>query len=134
MVGKETVVFPGLVLGAHRRPDLLAVHGHRARGVDAEAHSVAGDLHDLERGAVRAKNILPGAACHGEKMSGNAGFPSLVDIATRRSAAQVDSIIRNGSGRMPAFSSISAATRAELVKYLMGGKVKATQASPHPPQ
>jgi quinoprotein glucose dehydrogenase len=67
-------------------------------------------------------------------MSGNAGFPSLVDIATRRSAAQVDSIIRNGSGRMPAFSSISAATRAELVKYLMGGKVKATQASPHPPQ
>jgi quinoprotein glucose dehydrogenase len=57
-------------------------------------------------------------------MSGNAGFPSLVDIATRRSAAQVDSIIRNGSGRMPAFSSIPPAARAELVKYIMSGKAK----------
>jgi quinoprotein glucose dehydrogenase len=57
-------------------------------------------------------------------MSGGSGFPSLVDVATRRTRAQVASIIRNGSGRMPGFSSLSPETLAQLTDYVMSGKGK----------
>jgi quinoprotein glucose dehydrogenase len=125
MVGKETVLFPGFDGGAEWGGSAL----DPTTGVlYVNANDIAWTS-SMRRAAPAASlgrqtYVAQCAACHGENMSGNAGFPSLVDIATRRSAAHVDSIIRNGSGRMPAFSSIPPATRAELVKYIMGGNAK----------
>src|SRR5258706_1718272 len=125
MVGKETVVFPGFDGGAEWGGSAL---GPTTGLLDVNAQDIAWT--SSMRRTVPAASLgrqtylAQCAACHGENMSGNAGFPSLVDIATRRSATQVDAIIRNGSGRMPAFSSIPAATRAELVRYVMSGKAK----------
>jgi quinoprotein glucose dehydrogenase len=64
------------------------------------------------------------AACHGENMSGGSGFPSLIDIATRRTQSQIAAIIRNGSGRMPGFSSLPPETLAALTDYIMSAKGK----------
>jgi quinoprotein glucose dehydrogenase len=136
MVGKETVVFPGFDGGAEWGGSALdpttGVLYVNANDI-AWTSSMRRTVPTASLG--RQTYLAQCAACHGENMSGNAGFPSLVDIATRRSAAQIDAIIRNGSGRMLAFSSIPPATRAELVKYIMGGKAKeATQSSRSPDQ
>jgi quinoprotein glucose dehydrogenase len=64
------------------------------------------------------------AACHGVNMSGSAGFPSLVDIATRRTHQQIAAIIRNGSGRMPGFSSLPPETLERVIQYVMSGEAK----------
>ena len=136
MVGKETVVFPGFDGGAEwggsaldPTTGILYVNANDIVWTSSMRRAVP------TASLGRQTYLSQCAACHGENMSGNAGFPSLVDIATRRSAAHVDSIIRNGSGRMPAFSSIPPATRAELVKYIMGGKAKeAAQGSRSPDQ
>jgi hypothetical protein len=56
----------GLVLRAHRGPDLLAVDRHRARRVHAEADRVAGDLHDLDRDVVAEDDLLTGPPGHHE--------------------------------------------------------------------
>jgi quinoprotein glucose dehydrogenase len=136
MVGKETVVFPGFDGGAEWGGSALdpttGVLYVNANDI-AWTSSMRRTVPTASLG--RQTYLAQCAACHGENMSGNAGFPSLVDIATRHSAAQIDAIIRNGSGRMPAFSSIPPATRAELVTYIIGGKAKgATQGSRSPDQ
>src|SRR6202030_2087004 len=64
------------------------------------------------------------AACHGGNMSGGSGFPSLVGIATRRTPAQIAGTIRNGSGRMPGFSSLPPETLTQLIEYVTSGKAQ----------
>ena len=134
MVGKETVVFPGFDGGAE----------WGGSAVDPNTGVLYVNSNDLAwtsslRRAPVAANLGPltylnqCAACHGEKMTGGPGFPSLVKIAKRRTPAQVAAIIRNGSGRMPGYRSLPPQTLAQLVQYIMGGKVKgATQAAPSP--
>ena len=59
--------------------------------------------------------------------------PSLVHIARRRTRAQVAEIIRNGSGRMPGFSSLPPQALAQLVQYVISGVAKgATPSAPSP--
>jgi glucose dehydrogenase len=136
MVGKETVVFPGFDGGAEWGGSAL----DPTTGVlYVNANDIAwtSSMRRTPQAASlgRQTYLAQCAACHGENMSGNAGFKSLVGLATRRTYAQVGEIIRNGSGRMPGFSSIPPATRAELVRYLMGGKAnEATQGSRSPDQ
>ncbi len=43
------------------------------------------------------------ASCHGEKMKGSSGFPSLVHIGRRLKQDEITKIIREGRGRMPSF-------------------------------
>jgi quinoprotein glucose dehydrogenase len=125
MVGKETVVFPGFDGGAEWGGSALDPNTG-VLYVNANDIAWTSSMRRLQPAASlgRQTYLNQCAACHGENMSGNAGFPSLVAIATRRSAAQVEAIIRNGSGRMPAFSSIPPATRADLVRYIMSAKAK----------
>ncbi len=60
--------------------------------------------------------------CHGPDRKGNAasGFPSLVDIGSRRNREYVHSVIAGGKGMMPAFSAIPAEERQALVGFLFG--------------
>ena len=61
------------------------------------------------------------AACHGTRGEGNLG-PPLVDIAEKMTVAQQVSMVRSGSGRMPAFSSaLTNADIASVVAYTRTG-------------
>jgi quinoprotein glucose dehydrogenase len=78
------------------------------------------------------------AGCHGENRQGGVGGPSLVDIAQRRTRAQVMQMISEGSGRMPAFgAAMDKSAMQEITEYLMTGKdstagaIGALQKSPH---
>ena len=137
MVGKETVVFPGFDGGAEwggsaldPTTGVLYVNSNDIAWTSSMRRTVSA------ANLGRQTYLSQCAACHGENMSGRgkqrsgpesvagSGFPSLVDIATRRSRAQVAAIIRNGSGRMPGFSSLPPETLAQLIEYLMSGRAK----------
>jgi quinoprotein glucose dehydrogenase len=134
MVGKETVVFPGFDGGAE----------WGGSAVDPTTGVLYVNANDLAWTS-SMRRTLPAsslgrqtylnqcAACHGENMSGASGFPSLVDIATRRTPAQVAEVIRNGSGRMPGFSSLPPETLARVVQYVMSGEARKVIPGAPPP-
>jgi quinoprotein glucose dehydrogenase len=76
------------------------------------------------------------AACHRQDMHGTPPeFPSLTDIAKRRTPEQITAIIRQGNGRMPAFPQLPADAVAAIVTYISTGedmKVKDVERSPWP--
>jgi quinoprotein glucose dehydrogenase len=60
-------------------------------------------------------------ACHGLDRKGNAiaGFPTLIDIAKRKTRAEIELVTRQGGGRMPAFANIPEAKRAAILNYVL---------------
>lgn len=73
------------------------------------------------------------ASCHGDDRSGSGAGPSLVDIINRRTRAQLSEVIRQGTGRMPGFSSVlDGATVNDLVTYLATGNDIASTATTNP--
>jgi len=61
------------------------------------------------------------AACHGPERKGSPpAFPALTEVATRRTAAEMDVIIKSGKGRMPGFPQISDQKRAAIIAFLRG--------------
>jgi len=63
------------------------------------------------------------AGCHGEKLQGSAAGPMLMDIAKRRSKEQLATIIKEGTGRMPAFgTALEGGAVNDIVNYLLTGK------------
>ncbi|MBB3841033.1 quinoprotein glucose dehydrogenase [Runella defluvii] len=65
-------------------------------------------------------------SCHGPERKGNAksGYPSLVDISTKRDKAFVSNLITSGKGMMPGFTTLSAADKQALVAFLFGEEKK----------
>ncbi|MBC7673780.1 MAG: pyrroloquinoline quinone-dependent dehydrogenase [Polaromonas sp.] len=71
------------------------------------------------------------ASCHGDNRRGNAMAPSLVDVGARRSREQLSLMIREGSGRMPAFASaLEGNAITDLVNFLLTGKDASVAAGP----
>jgi quinoprotein glucose dehydrogenase len=147
MVGKETVLFPGFDGGAEWGGSALDPNSG-VLYVNANDLAWTSSMRRTMPAASlgRQTYLNQCAACHGENMSGRgkkrsdpegiagSGFPSLVGIATRRTPAQVSEIVRNGSGRMPGFSSLPPQTLAQLIEYVMSGKAKGAtpgSRSPH---
>jgi len=63
------------------------------------------------------------AGCHGASRKGSALGPSLLGIATRRSREQIAQMIREGTGRMPAFgAAMDGGAINDIVNYLVTGK------------
>ena len=59
------------------------------------------------------------AACHGEDRKGSGSdFPGLVDIAKKRTANEIQNILKTGGGRMPSFQRLSDEDRTAIVNYL----------------
>lgn len=60
-------------------------------------------------------------ACHGLDRKGNlpAGFPSLIDVAKRKSRADVEKITRQGGGRMPGFATMPEAKRTAILNFVL---------------
>lgn len=64
------------------------------------------------------------AVCHGQDRRGNGTqFPSLINISARLSSNEISSVIKSGSGRMPAFQQISDENRAAIVDFLLNPRV-----------
>ncbi|HSI74688.1 MAG TPA: PQQ-binding-like beta-propeller repeat protein [Lunatimonas sp.] len=72
--------------------------------------------------AGRSLYITNCAHCHGLDNKGAAGqeFPDLSQIGSKLSPAEINTIISNGQGRMPAFQHLSLAERQTITAYLTG--------------
>jgi quinoprotein glucose dehydrogenase len=73
------------------------------------------------------------ASCHGDDLKGSPEIPSIVGIAERRTREQLAQVIRQGTGRMPAFSSVLDNTAVnDLVNFLITGHDVAESAGINP--
>jgi quinoprotein glucose dehydrogenase len=64
------------------------------------------------------------ATCHQEDRKGTTVAPSLVDVGTRLSREQITTLIRQGTGRMPAFPDMGSRNINDLADFLITGKDK----------
>ncbi len=60
------------------------------------------------------------ASCHGADRKGSPQFPSLLDIGKRRTREQINSVIRDGTGRMPGFKDLGRGVN-EITDFLLTG-------------
>ena len=64
------------------------------------------------------------ATCHREDRKGSPSAPSLEGIGDRRGRDEIAAIIREGTGRMPAFPDMGARNIADLTEFLITGRDK----------
>ena len=69
------------------------------------------------------------AACHGLDRAGNvaAGFPSLIDVAKRKTRAEIEQITRQGGGRMPNYAAMPEAQRTAILNYVLNEPASASR-------
>ena len=128
-VGQPTVVFPGFDGGAE----------WGGAAVDPETSVLYVNANDVVWTGALAENTGQGssgrslylnqcAVCHRDNRAGSPPqFPSLVGVAKRRSPEEIDSVIRNGKGRMPSFAALSTDQISDLLAYLSNrGEQKST--------
>jgi quinoprotein glucose dehydrogenase len=73
------------------------------------------------------------ASCHGDDLKGSPDVPSLVGVGDRRTRDQIAKTIREGTGRMPAYSSVlDNGAVNDLVNFLITGRDVAEQAGTNP--
>ena len=73
------------------------------------------------------------ASCHGDDLKGSPDVPSIVGVGERRTREQLAQVIRQGTGRMPAFSSVLDNTAVnDLVNFLITGHDVAETAGTNP--
>lgn len=63
------------------------------------------------------------SSCHGQNRegSGDGTFPSLIGLASRMNSNEISTLIKNGNGLMPSFSSrISDTERVAIIHFLLG--------------
>ncbi|MDR3713834.1 MAG: PQQ-binding-like beta-propeller repeat protein [Puia sp.] len=71
---------------------------------------------------VYAKNC---SFCHGMDRKGSGSqFPNLLNIGARRSATEINAIVKTGAGRMPSFAYLSDDDRNALVGFLLNTEDK----------
>ncbi|UAK25831.1 outer membrane protein assembly factor BamB family protein [Sphingomonas nostoxanthinifaciens] len=124
-VGQKTIVFPGFDGGAEwggpavdRDHGILFVNSNEMAWL---AELVRRDAAPAGAGRGAAIYADQCSACHGVDRKGSPpDFPDLTQIASRRTAGEMDAIIRGGRGRMPGFPQIADAARATLIAYLRG--------------
>jgi len=64
------------------------------------------------------------ATCHREDRTGTPAAPSLVNIGARLSRDEIATIVRQGTGRMPAFPDMGARNITDVAEFLITGKDK----------
>jgi glucose dehydrogenase len=85
------------------------------------------------RGGGRAVYLQQCASCHRDDRAGTPpSIPSLVDIGTRRTRAEIETIIQRGAGRMPGFPSLEREAARAVVDYLLGGSPSGEAATTPP--
>ncbi|HTD92682.1 MAG TPA: PQQ-binding-like beta-propeller repeat protein [Chitinophagaceae bacterium] len=88
---------------------------------------------DMETRNRELASVTPGhalyirncASCHGMDRKGSGEvFPNLVNIAGKRSAAEIGNVIKAGSGRMPSFQQLGEADRSSITNFLLNKEPK----------
>ncbi len=133
-VRKDTVIFPGFDGGAEwggpavdPKTAILYVNANEMAWTGALAP-------DTGENSPKALYLSQCAVCHGEKMAGSPpAIPSLVGIGNRLSSQQIASTIRNGKGRMSAFTNFDDGELYALVDFLSSGQSKELPSSEPPP-
>jgi quinoprotein glucose dehydrogenase len=123
-VGRPTVVFPGFDGGAEwggsavdPRSGVLYVNANDVAWTGSLVKS-SGDGQSLGR-STYATNC---SVCHGDTLAGSPPqFPSLLDLSKHRRRDEVENIIENGKGRMPAFSSLSFDNLSAVIDFVWNG-------------
>ncbi len=64
------------------------------------------------------------ATCHKTDRTGTPAAPSLVDIGKKLSRDEIATIVRQGTGRMPAFPDMGARNINDVAEFLITGKDK----------
>jgi glucose dehydrogenase len=125
-VDKQTIVFPGFDGGAE----------WGGSAVDPKTGVIYVNANDIAwEGGLTANKPEAGlggrvyqnqcSVCHGTDRKGSPpAFPSLVDIHTRLSTAEITVVIQNGKGRMPAFRNFDQPQLTALLEYLETGQEK----------
>jgi quinoprotein glucose dehydrogenase len=63
------------------------------------------------------------ASCHRPDLVGSPPeFPSLVDVGRRRNVGEIESVVRDGAGRMPGHPELHSAVRRAIVDYVLTGR------------
>jgi quinoprotein glucose dehydrogenase len=121
-VGKDTVVFPGFDGGAEwggsagDPQGILYVNANDLPWTGAMAENMTAGS-----SPTRTLYLSNCAACHQDNLQGSGDFPSLIGVGTRHTPEEITSIIHNGKGRMPAFSSFTDDQLASLVGFVTTG-------------
>lgn len=134
-----TIIYPGLDGGAEWGgaavdPDgiLYVNSSEMAWIISLGASASEEELADLSMGKrLYTQNCTP---CHGNELKGNpaSGFPSLVDISSRRDKEHVANVITSGKGMMPAFRKLSDEERLALVSFLFEEATEAPEIPKEP--
>ena len=124
-IGKETFMLTSFTGGvqwggmAADRGGILYANANNGAGISSMIESAS----LLETGVGKGAYRTQCANCHGVEMQGQApDFPAIADIKTRLTNEQIAAVIKNGRGRMPAFSNMPAATVENLISFLTTGK------------
>lgn len=125
-LSRDTVIFPGFDGGAE----------WGGSAVDPESGVLYVNANDIpwisglaenkgNSNSGRAVYLRNCASCHGDSGGGAPPqIPSLVDIGDRKSAGEVERIVQQGAGRMPAFPNIGTEEREALVEFVTTGEDK----------
>ena len=121
-VGKDTVVFPGYDGGAEwggpavdPETKILYVNSNDVVMTGSVEENTAND--PTGQHVYRSQCAL----CHHDDLAGSPpDFPSLQGIGARMSQKQIADTIRQGRGRMPAFTNLSDKYMTALVHFLVG--------------
>ena len=130
-VGADTLMFPGYDGGAE----------YGGSAFDPETHILYINANNvgLTESLIEHTASSPGRAiylsqcgsCHRADFAGSPPeIPSLVNISTRMTAAQIGAILQSGKGRMPPFPNLDPAggPAHALIQYLLRGEPKSTDA------
>lgn len=123
---KETIMFPGFDGGMEwgggaADPDgVYYVNVNEMPWIMQMVETRNADGTPLARG--KKEYMLNCAACHGLDFTGNpqSGFPSLVDVAKRKTRDQMVQVTKQGAGRMPAFDRLAETDRNAILDYILG--------------
>jgi len=122
-VGSDTIVYPGFDGAAEWGgpawdPDTGLLY------VNANEMAWLGSLAPNDTGRSTGKSIYlrDCAVCHGDNAQGSPPqFPSLVDLAKRKTPTEFNDFVRKGGGRMPAFAGLQGEAIDAIGKYLFEG-------------
>lgn len=121
-----TVVFPGFDGGGEWGG---AAFDPASRLLFVNANEMAWIMKLIPRKALQQETPVSAvyrsqcATCHKADRSGSPPeFPSLLNLKGKRDEASIATIVRKGSGRMPAFAQLSEDNARALARFLLGGE------------
>jgi quinoprotein glucose dehydrogenase len=121
----DTLVFPGFDGGAEWGGSAFDPESGRLY-VNANEMAWTGGLREAQpENSARRLYLAQCASCHGDNLRGAPPqIPGLTDIAARRAVPEIEAIIREGGGRMPAFPNLNAKDVTALREFLVTGETK----------